>query len=57
LKKLCKKGARTPVLYGGSVTAETAPQLAATKNVDGALVGGASLEAHSFISIIRGFFQ
>lgn len=57
LKKLCKKGAATPVLYGGSVTQETAPRLAATKNVDGALVGGASLEAQSFISIIRGFIQ
>ena len=57
LKKLCKKGTQTPVLYGGSVTPQTASLLSATKDVDGALVGGASLEAQSFISIIRGFTQ
>ncbi len=57
LKKLCKRGDKTPVLYGGSVTPQTSPSLAATKNVDGALVGGASLEAQSFISIIQGFTQ
>ncbi len=50
-------GKERPVLYGGSVTAETAPKLKQTKNVDGALVGGASLEAQSFISIMRGFNQ
>jgi triosephosphate isomerase len=57
LKKLCKKGTQTPVLYGGSVTPQTAHALSKTKNVDGALVGGASLEAQSFISIIQGFMQ
>jgi triosephosphate isomerase len=57
LKKLCKKGVQTPVLYGGSVTPQTAPELSKTKNVDGVLVGGASLEPQSFISIIRGFDQ
>jgi triosephosphate isomerase len=55
LKKLCEKGSTIPLLYGGSVTDQTAPQLSAIKNVDGVLVGGASLEAHSFISIIRRF--
>jgi triosephosphate isomerase len=34
-----------PLLYGGSVTAETAPRLMAAPNVDGLLVGGASLDA------------
>ncbi|UTH75123.1 triose-phosphate isomerase [Chromobacterium sp. IIBBL 290-4] len=36
------------VLYGGSVKAENAAAILATKNVDGALVGGASLDAGSF---------
>ncbi|QEL54146.1 triose-phosphate isomerase [Chromobacterium paludis] len=36
------------VLYGGSVKAENAEAILATKNVDGALVGGASLDAGSF---------
>lgn len=57
LKKLCEKGSHVPLLYGGSVTPQTAPILSRTKNVDGALVGGASLEAQSFISIIKGFTQ
>ena len=48
---------KTPVLYGWSVTPQTALALGRIKNVDGALVGGASLEAQSFISIIRGFIQ
>jgi len=34
-----------PLLYGGSVNAETAPRLMAAPNVDGLLVGGASLDA------------
>ena len=55
LKKLCKKGSDIPLLYGGSVTAETAPILSRTQNVDGALVGGASLEARSLLSIMKGF--
>ena len=45
--------ARTRILYGGSVTAENAPGLLALSDVDGALVGGASLDAPSFVSITR----
>jgi triosephosphate isomerase len=41
-------GARLGVLYGGSVTPETARALFAEVEVDGALVGGASLEAAGF---------
>jgi triosephosphate isomerase len=48
---------KIPVLYGGSVTPQTATTLGKIKNVDGALVGGASLEPQSFIAIIRGFTQ
>ncbi len=40
------------ILYGGSVTGETAPSLLALDDVDGALVGGASLLATSFAAII-----
>ena len=40
-----------PVLYGGSVKPENAADLLAQPDVDGALVGGASLELESFASI------
>ena len=42
-----------PVLYGGSVKPENAAELAAQPDVDGALVGGASLELASFAAICR----
>jgi triosephosphate isomerase (TIM) len=41
------------VLYGGSVNAENAEELVAEPDVDGLLVGGASLEAPAFVDIIR----
>jgi triosephosphate isomerase len=40
-----------PVLYGGSVKPENAAELMAQPDVDGALVGGASLEVDSFVAI------
>jgi triosephosphate isomerase len=42
-----------PVLYGGSVKPENAEELMAQPEVDGALVGGASLDVESFASICR----
>ncbi len=39
--------------YGGSVSPENAEELVAEPDVDGLLVGGASLEAGSFLDIIR----
>jgi triosephosphate isomerase (TIM) len=42
-----------PVLYGGSVTPENAAELCAQNAVDGALVGGASLDLESFAAICR----
>jgi len=42
-----------PVLYGGSVKPENAVELLAQTCVDGALVGGASLQADSFSAICR----
>lgn len=43
---------RTPVLYGGSVTPENIDSLLACPNVDGALVGGASLKPDSFLALL-----
>jgi triosephosphate isomerase len=40
------------ILYGGSVKPENAPELLALADVDGALVGGASLEAEPFARIV-----
>jgi triosephosphate isomerase len=42
-----------PVLYGGSVTPGNAAELCAQPDVDGALVGGASLDVESFAAICR----
>jgi len=42
-----------PVLYGGSVKPDNAAVLLSQPNVDGALVGGASLDLESFIAICR----
>lgn len=42
-----------PVLYGGSVKADNAKELFSCPDVDGGLVGGASLEAGDFIQIIK----
>ena len=42
-----------PVLYGGSVKPENAAELLGQSDVDGALVGGASLEVESFEAICR----
>ncbi|HUH81132.1 MAG TPA: triose-phosphate isomerase [Solirubrobacteraceae bacterium] len=39
------------ILYGGSVKPDNAPELLSLEDVDGALVGGASLEARSFAAI------
>ncbi len=40
------------MLYGGSVKADNAAELLALPDVDGALVGGASLDAESFAAIV-----
>jgi triosephosphate isomerase (TIM) len=46
-------GGRIRILYGGSVKAENAAELFAVADVDGALVGGASLTAAQFVPIIE----
>ena len=41
------------ILYGGSVKPDNANELMSKPDIDGALVGGASLKAESFVPIIR----
>jgi triosephosphate isomerase len=45
------------LLYGGSVKPSNAEELMRVENVDGALVGGASLKADEFIGIANGYRQ
>ena len=45
------------VLYGGSVNADNADSFASNSMIDGALVGGASLKADSFLAIADAFSQ
>jgi triosephosphate isomerase len=45
------KGARMRILYGGSVKPSNARELMAVANVNGALIGGASLKAADFLAI------
>ena len=47
------EGARIRILYGGSVKPSNAAELMAVANVNGALVGGASLKAADFLAIAR----
>jgi triosephosphate isomerase len=51
--ELIKGMVDVPVLYGGSVTPENAADLLGQPNVDGALVGGASLDVEKFAAICR----
>jgi triosephosphate isomerase (TIM) len=46
-------GSRIPILYGGSVKPDNTKSLMEKPNIDGALVGGASLKAESFAQIIQ----
>ena len=47
--------AATPLLYGGSVNPGNAADFAAVPGINGALVGGASLDADAFLSVARAF--
>jgi triosephosphate isomerase (TIM) len=49
------EGARMRLLYGGSVKASNAKELMAVANVNGALVGGASLKAADFVGIVGAY--
>ena len=45
-------GERIPILYGGSVKSSNAAEIFSVRDVDGALVGGASLKAADFVPIV-----
>ncbi|KMY86234.1 Triosephosphate isomerase [Candidatus Paraburkholderia calva] len=54
--KLAKTGAAAdvvPVLYGGSVKPENAQELFAQQDIDGGLIGGASLKSKDFLAICQ----
>ena len=51
---LGNEGAKVRILYGGSVKPDNARELLGVADVDGALVGGASLTAAQFVPIIEG---
>jgi triosephosphate isomerase len=50
--RLGREGERVRILYGGSVKPDNAHELMAIANVNGALVGGASLKSEDFLAII-----
>jgi triosephosphate isomerase (TIM) len=54
-KIMGEEGASTRILYGGSVKPSNAVELMSADNVNGALVGGASLKAADFIGIIKSY--
>lgn len=45
--------AMIPILYGGSVNTNNIAEIMAEENIDGALIGGASLQVSSFVTIAR----
>jgi triosephosphate isomerase len=49
------EGEAMRILYGGSVKASNAKELMAVANVNGALVGGASLKAADFLGILAAY--
>lgn len=53
IQLLGDEGVRVRILYGGSVTPDNAAQILACEEVNGALIGGASLTADQFVPIIR----
>jgi len=44
-----------PILYGGSVSARSVGEFADAEGIDGALVGGASLDSDEFAAVVRAF--
>ncbi len=53
LQALTTKAAAVPIIYGGSVKADNAASLFAEPDIDGALVGGASLNPEEFVAICK----
>lgn len=54
-KRFGAEGAKMRILYGGSVKPSNAKELLGVANVDGALIGGASLKADDFLAIYRAY--
>jgi triosephosphate isomerase len=54
MERFSGEGSRMRILYGGSVKPSNAVELMAVANVNGALVGGASLKAVDFLTIAAG---
>jgi triosephosphate isomerase len=44
---------RMRILYGGSMKPSNAPELLTQRDIDGGLIGGASLEARSFVELVK----
>jgi triosephosphate isomerase len=57
LKFQQKVAQKTTILYGGSCNAENATQLFSLADVDGGLIGGASLKAESFVKLISSMHE
>ena len=53
VEALGEAGAKAPILYGGSVKPANAAEILKVRDVNGALVGGASLKAEDFLAIVR----
>ncbi len=53
LQEQLAEGGNMRILYGGSVKPDNAEALMATENVNGALIGGASLKAEQFLAIAK----
>lgn len=54
-EKFGEAAENTPILYGGSCKPSNAPELFAKPDVDGGLIGGAALDADSFLGIAKAF--
>lgn len=55
VEKFGNQANEVPILYGGSCNAQNAAELFAQQDVNGGLVGGASLKAPDFLTIIKSF--
>ncbi|MFM9846361.1 MAG: triose-phosphate isomerase [Hyphomicrobiaceae bacterium] len=55
VKRYAERGQQMRILYGGSVKPSNARELMSVENVNGALVGGASLKAEDFLGIIAAY--
>ena len=53
IQRFAAVGEKTEILYGGSVKADNAAELFSQKNIDGGLIGGASLKEDQFAAIVQ----